>query len=174
MTMESSAKTLRRLGSELSVVIVVALGLMLLIEAAIQSAPAQTRLPKSLPASFRYGAIRETSGISAAMAVANYPNCRFGVGGTISGYAVSTLNIGWYMDWSTNANPVRPNGAEYIQLVDLKPGPGVGYIYTPPISTIYSLADQNPGAVWLIGNEPDSPLPTQDHLLPETYARAYH
>ena len=46
MTLESSAKTLRRMGSELSVVIVVALGLMLLIEAVIQSAPAQTRLPK--------------------------------------------------------------------------------------------------------------------------------
>ncbi len=30
----------------------------------------------------------------------------------------------------------------------------------------------NPGATWLIGNEPDSPV--QDNLLPELYARAYH
>jgi hypothetical protein len=155
-------------------VIVAALGLVLLIGTLIQSASAQTGLPKFLSAPFRHEALRETSGISTAIVVANYPNCRFSVGGTISGYAVSTLNIGWYMDWSTNVNPVRPNGAEYIQLVDLKPGPGVGYIYTPPISTIYSIVDQNPGAVWLIGNEPDSPLSTQDHLLPETYARAYH
>ncbi len=104
----------------------------------------------------------------------NYPNCRFGLGGDVYGYTVTALNMGWSMDWHTAINPSRPNGAEFFQVIRLKPGPGAGYVYSPALTTIYSIADQNPGAVWLIGNEPDSPNALQDHLLPETYARAYH
>jgi hypothetical protein len=104
----------------------------------------------------------------------SYPNCRFGLGGATDGYTVTALNMGWSMDWQTATHPPHPNGAEYFQVIRLKPGPGVGYVYSPSLTTIYSIADQNPGAVWLIGNEPDSPNALQDHLLPETYARAYH
>jgi hypothetical protein len=107
---------------------------------------------------------------SAALGV-NYPNCRFGVGGNTSAFSVTALNIGWSMDWGTQLNPPHPNGAEYIQVVTIKPATG-GYVFNPPTSTLYAILDQNPGATWLIGNEPDSPW--QDNLWPETYAQAYH
>ena len=97
---------------------------------------------------------------------ANYPNCRFGVGGAISAYAVSALNFGWHMDWGSQLQPAQPDGAEYVQMVRLRAD------LVPSVSAVQAIADQNPGALWLIGNEPDSPW--QDSLLPETYARAYH
>jgi len=103
---------------------------------------------------------------------ASYPNCRFGVGGGVNGFAVADLNVGVYMDWSARTAPLRPNGANYIQMVQIKADLIAGYRFSPTTDTLYLIMDQNPGAVWLIGNEPDSPW--QDDLLPETYARAYH
>ena len=104
---------------------------------------------------------------------AGYPNCRFGVGGVISSaYAITPLNLGWYMDWGARLTPNHPNGAEYVQVIRVKPDAIHVYTFTPSLATIYQIADQNPGTVWLIGNEPDSPY--QDRLLPETYAQAYH
>lgn len=102
---------------------------------------------------------------------ADYPNCRFGVGGDVRGFGVTQLNVGWSMEWLTQLNPPVPNGADYFQVVTIKPAMG-GYIFTPPTATLQAALDQNPGATWLIGNEPDSPW--QDNLRPETYAAAYH
>ena len=102
---------------------------------------------------------------------ANYPNCRFGVGGNVSGFNVATLDVGWHMDWSAQLNPPRPNGAEYVQVVRLKPEL-YGYSFTPITNVLLSMVDADLGAVWMIGNEPDSPF--QDKLWPEEYARAYH
>ena len=104
--------------------------------------------------------------------LASYPNCRFGVGGKVDGFAVADLNVGVSMDWSARTAPPRPNGADYVQTVRIKADLIAGYTFSPTTSTLYLIMDQNPGAVWLIGNEPDSPW--QDDLLPETYARAYH
>jgi hypothetical protein len=102
----------------------------------------------------------------------NFPNCRFGVGGGTQAFSVTALNIGWSMDWQTQLNPPHPNGAEYFQVVTIKPAPGGSYVFTPPTATLHAILDQNPGATWLIGNEPDSPA--QDKLRPELYAQAYH
>lgn len=102
-----------------------------------------------------------------------YPNCRLGVGGAIStAYNVNTLNLGWTMDWSTRLNPTRPNGSDYVQVIRLRPDETNLYTFTPSLPILYQIADQNPGAIWLIGNEPDSPF--QDNLPPDRYARAYH
>lgn len=114
----------------------------------------------------------DQSAAPTASTAANYPNCRFGVGGAVNAYAVSALNLGWYMDWGAQPDPARPNGAEYAQVVRLKPDFGRTYTFTPSITVMYSIADQNPGAVWLIGNEPDSPF--QDSLFADVYAHAYH
>lgn len=133
----------------------ITIGMIIVVSVAamIQSAAAQP-LDRTMP----------SSEITSPTTV-NYPNCRFGVGGTISTYAVSALNFGWYMDWGLKLQPAQPNGAEYVQMVRL-----TGNV--PSTSTVQAIADQNPGALWLIGNEPDSPW--QDSLLPETYAGAYH
>ncbi len=108
----------------------------------------------------------------ATEAHASYPNCRFGVGGLVDGFAVADLNVGVSMDWSARTAPPRPNGADYVQTVRIRADLIAGYTFSPTTNTLYLIMDQNPGAVWLIGNEPDSPW--QDDLLPETYARAYH
>ncbi len=108
---------------------------------------------------------------SADVLSANYPNCQFGVGGDTQAFSVTALNIGWSMDWAARLSPPHPNGAEYFQVVTIKPVAG-GYVFNPPTSTLYAILDQNPGATWLIGNEPDSPW--QDNLHPEVYAQAYH
>ena len=102
----------------------------------------------------------------------DYPNCRFGVGGSIESYPVTELNIGWHMDWSAQPTPTLTNGAEYVQVVRLAPDVSSGYRFTPATDTLHLIIDQNPGAIWLVGNEPDSPW--QDNLVPEDYARAYH
>jgi hypothetical protein len=101
----------------------------------------------------------------------NYPNCRFGLGGPIGSYSVTQLNLGWYMNWGTSLNPIQPNGAEYFQVIRLKYSSGA-VTFNPPTSTLHAIIDQNPGALWLIGNEPDSPY--QDNLRPDDYAQGYH
>jgi hypothetical protein len=102
--------------------------------------------------------------------VNNFPNCRYGLGGSVEAYSVTQLNLGWYMEWTTTLAPFRPNGAEYVQVVRLKYYSGT-VIFNPPLSSLPVIIDQNPGALWLIGNEPDSPY--QDNLRPEDYAHAY-
>ncbi len=100
-----------------------------------------------------------------------YPNCRFGVGKVgQSGNDGAALNVGWYLDWHTTITPAHPNNAEYYQVVRIQTAIG-GFTFTPPTDTLRAAALANPGATWLIGNEPDSPY--QDNLLPELYARAY-
>lgn len=138
-----------RLGPAISAGMIV----VILVAAVIQSAAARP-LDQATP-----------PGETTSSTIVNYLNCRFGVGGAISTYAVSALNFGWYMDWGLQLQPARPSGAEYVQMVRL-----TGNV--PSTGTVQAIVDQNPGTLWLIGNEPDSPW--QDSLLPETYARAYH
>jgi hypothetical protein len=47
------------------------------------------------------------------------------------------------------------------------------YTYAPSGSKLQQAITNNPGAVWLIGNEPDRKQ-WQDDLEPQIYARAYH
>ena len=104
----------------------------------------------------------------------HYPSCRFGVtvGGDITPYDVTSLNVGWYLDWGTETAPPQPGSAEYFQMVRLAQV-GDGFTFQPTTSTLYATIDANPGAVWLIGNEQDRRI-WQDDLAPEVYARAYH
>ena len=128
---------------------------------------------------------------------------RFGFGvklqkGQVEDYDVDELRAGWYVDWLARANPARPAGMEYVQMVrlhqltecwpertgDREACPYVEpYTYTltsPKIRVaIASIAQDNPGSLWLIGNEMDrmdwdNPPGGQDEMLPELYAVAYH
>ena len=63
--------------------------------------------------------------------------------------------------------PARPGGVEYAQMVRVPRGEIV-----PDLETIAQIAQQNPGALWLIGNEMD--VIWQDNATPEQYAEAYH
>jgi hypothetical protein len=95
---------------------------------------------------------------------------RFGFGVAVSGvehYDVDQLHAGWYLDWSHDADPARPHGMEYVQMVNVRGGSAV-----PGSQDLESIARLNPGSLWLIGNEPD--VVWQDGLTPTEYARVYH
>lgn len=105
------------------------------------------------------------------VATTEYPNCRFGVGGSASTYPITALNVGWYMNWGAQVTPFEPVGVDYVQVVRVRPDEN-GYAIAPPTTTLALIAAKNPGALWLIGNEPDAPL--QDNMPPALYAQAYH
>lgn len=99
------------------------------------------------------------------------PLKRFGAGlkpdhGEITDYDVGALHLGWYSDWKTRRDPLRPDGIDYAQLVYVESG-SIG-------ASLYSLTEyaaDNPGSLWLVGNEPESDL--QGRNTPEQYAQAY-
>jgi len=100
------------------------------------------------------------------------PSERFGVEvvrqeGTIEDYDVGQLHAGWYYDVATSLNPSRPAGMEYVQTIRVFRG-----TYSPDLATLGAIVDNNPGSVWLIGNEPDCIW--QDDSLPSEYAAVYH
>jgi hypothetical protein len=79
---------------------------------------------------------------------------------------LSELHPGWYLNWQAGL-PVGPSNIEYARMVRVPHGEIV-----PDLKTIAGIAQQNPGALWLIGNEMD--VIWQDNATPEQYAAAYH
>lgn len=77
------------------------------------------------------------------------------------------LLFGSYADWKVNAAP--PGGAQvdYWQVIRLQDG-----AIRTPRAEIAAAISANPGAVWLIGNEPD--VVVQDNTEPQRYAELYH
>lgn len=104
---------------------------------------------------------------------ATFTNCRFGVGEVyrpLDSYAdedIENLQLGWYLNWRTALHPIRPHGVEYAQLLTVN-----GASYTPSGATLAEHISANPGAFWLVGNEPDCVF--QNNVLPQDYAQAYH
>ena len=87
--------------------------------------------------------------------------------GSIADYAVDGLGLAWYLDWQVKADPPRPGGIDYWQMVRL-----AEERYRPDAEAIRAAALANPGATWLIGNEPD--VVWQDSVTPQRYAELYH
>lgn len=96
---------------------------------------------------------------------------RWRLGVSVPGYTtleqVAALRPGWIMNWWVNATPPVPPGVAYAQTLTFRGGEP----RFPP-ARLAEIARANPGATWLIGNEPD--VRWQDNILPETYARLYH
>ncbi len=117
-----------------------------------------------------------------------YPNCRYGSvsrWNPVDAYDVASIYLGWHLVGATQSPP-RPNGILPVQLVRLKgrdcssPGcPSPEYwseaTITPALTPegLGAVVDANPGAIWLIGNEPDR-VYYMDDVLPSQYAQAYH
>jgi hypothetical protein len=92
---------------------------------------------------------------------------RWGIGvaqGPLSRYNVGPLRLGWYLTWRTSASP---GGLMFAQMIRLGGG-----ALRPNAEEITRIAQANPGALWLVGNEPD--VKWQDNVAPATYARLYH
>ncbi len=104
--------------------------------------------------------------------------CQYGVNAIISPITLvdlGALRAGWYLDYRAQANPLKPNNIEYVLTVRLTQTGPDSYIYSLNSSNndIQVVADGNPGAIWLIGNEPDR-RDWQDDVEPAVYAKAYH
>jgi hypothetical protein len=110
---------------------------------------------------------------------------RMGVGGPVDSYT-TTLSAGWYVDWGSNADPPHPGGMEYVRTISFNVNTGAGGCsrvipasqrsqVTASMTNAELIANlrANPGALWLIGNEPDAPLNTSP-IMPGLYAQLYH
>lgn len=118
-------------------------------------------------------------------------NCRYGVGFVPDFSAsldwISTLDAGWFVDFSARAPQKEVDSAHFMPVVRLKQDKENGtrlptYTFTPPLvykqnngqPGLGQLVVDNPGELWIIGNEPDVDNDSQDNTMPDVYARAYH
>lgn len=111
---------------------------------------------------------------------------RMGFGKT-SYHDATPLNAGWYVDWNASFNPIHPGGAEYARTILFKvhdsgvicgwaPYPATKFSQVTPTLTGTALIQNvqaNPGALWLIGNEPDA-IFNGSPIQAELYAELYH
>jgi hypothetical protein len=111
---------------------------------------------------------------------------RMGIAGSVGMYNPA-LQAGWYTDWGANSNPPHPTGMEYARTVYFhihdtgticgsRPAPAWQRSQVTESITGTVLMDNlcaNPGALWLIGNEPDS-IYNGSPIMPELYAELYH
>ncbi|MCP4427367.1 MAG: hypothetical protein GY803_23005 [Chloroflexi bacterium] len=106
-------------------------------------------------------------------AVGLYPmRERFGVGAPGGGMNIppalaAGLPAHLYLDWNINIEPPGNPDIAYWQMVRLRPE-GVVQSW----EEIAAVAEAQPGAVWIVGNEPD--VVWQDNLTAERYAELYH
>ncbi|MBN1661107.1 MAG: hypothetical protein JXA93_22120 [Anaerolineae bacterium] len=93
---------------------------------------------------------------------------RVGVCGAASARdSASRLGFGWYLDWHAGPDHFHSAAVEYMPMIRLQDG-----IVQPSGEALLAAVDALPGALWLIGNEPD--VRWQDNVTPEVYAEAYH
>jgi hypothetical protein len=101
----------------------------------------------------------------------DYPceNERFGFGVTtdLSLLDVTQFQAGWYVNWGASSTAPHPAGMDYAPMIQTR-----DWGYAPSGASLLAAVDRNPGALWLVGNEPDNPW--QGSVQPENYARIYH
>lgn len=112
-------------------------------------------------------------------AAAGAPLCRYGVNVTggadiFTDHDLMQLRIGWYLNYEGQQTPNQPAGVYFVPVIRLSQVGLSGYTYTPTGAALLSAIADNPGASWLIGNEPDRRGPAQDNVEPHVYAAAYH
>lgn len=115
-------------------------------------------------------------------------SCRFGTTAwnSAQGPKLSELETGWYLNFTTNAIGTVPENTLFTPMLRLKQDKIGDDIYLDSYTVIPELTDDdlgwridaNPGATWIIGNEPDrgptSGSSGQDDMMPDMYARALH
>ncbi len=85
----------------------------------------------------------------------------------IARYDMETLGAGWYLGCPDGGNPWQSIGIECAHFVGISEG-----AINPDPRHIQATARRMPGALWLIGNEPD--VIWQSNSTPREYAQAYH
>ena len=120
-----------------------------------------------------------------------FPNCRYGIAAwsnlLLYFDIVPNLGTGWYLDFTTHWTPSGPTSeAEFVQMVRLHQGralrngtdicgPDYAFTVSPSLTEggLGAIVAANPGALWIVGNEPDRVV-SQDDICPQQYAVAYH
>ncbi len=121
-------------------------------------------------------------------------NCRYGAAPINDQFeeqleVIPRLGAGWFLTF----NPYRPspgpaNGADFAYMIKVRQEKDgfvylPGYEFFPPLGDLAYTLQNNPGELWIIGNEVDrGPNPGetnpifrgQGDTFPEVYARAYH
>ncbi len=95
---------------------------------------------------------------------------RFGVSGRlriISAAFSAGLPIGHYFNWELETNPLPVGEATFWQMVRVSED-GIRHEW----SEVAEAVEANPGATWIVGNEPD--ILWQDNTTAERYAEVYH
>ncbi len=95
---------------------------------------------------------------------------RVGLGvanGVLAQIAWGDARPGWYLDWKIHLAPEPTSDFEFVQMARLLQG-----VARNTAEEIRRAAETHPGALWLIGNEPD--VAWQDNSTPEQYVTAYH
>ncbi len=114
-------------------------------------------------------------------------NCRYGVNnltGRPSNRWIPTLGAGWWIDFSWRPRgPAVPSASEHYPQIRLRQN-RVGdiwqptYVVTPALNFsedgLGTAVLNNPGHIWIVGNEVDVDNITQDSMMPDMYARAYY
>mgnify|MGYP000914613952 CR=1 FL=1 len=87
-------------------------------------------------------------------------------------FDLPALHAGWYVDYY---GPSTAHAAEmdYAPVISMRQVGESGYRLDRTWIKIDTLLAANPGAIWLIGNEPDRVL-VQDNMVPGAYAAGYH
>ncbi|MFW5942240.1 MAG: hypothetical protein ACOCXI_10590 [Chloroflexota bacterium] len=140
--------------------------------------PRATDAPTSAPAAASTTpAPQETTAAGSGPKLADRPGSlplddeqRFGVTAAMEDVGpalVAGLPFGSYATWLVSAHPPAADGVQFWQMIRLQED----RVRTPWHEIDAALA-ANPGAIWLIGNEPD--VISQDNVRPQTYAQLYH
>lgn len=123
----------------------------------------------------------ETAVVDAPMGEVGY-NCRFGATPLAGNQFpwVDTLKLGWHLNFRALPQEATSQQSEFIHLVSIKQNMnGSTYLPTYTVfpaltnSNLGAIVNDNPGKLWLLGNEPDVPI-VQGNTFPEVYAKAYH
>jgi len=85
----------------------------------------------------------------------------------IGDFNVTPLMARSYLNWRADQTPSHPNAMSYHFMVRVSEGG-----HSPSASELQTIALNNPGSTWIIGNEGD--VIWQDNTTPAAYARAYH
>ena len=104
------------------------------------------------------------------------PVCRMGVNVAnvpASAFDLAQLHLGWYIDYKAHVTAPHPNGAAYVPVINLSQVGDSGFTSSPSGAELDTAIAQNPGASWIIGNEPDRRF-YQNDMVPKAYANAYH
>lgn len=104
--------------------------------------------------------------------------CHFGINNPYpftSTYDMTMLGADSYINWSVDPEPLEPQNYEHIKVIRTKGG--TDYVADPTypnmIANLPSQIALFPGAIWIVGNEPDTTYGNQDKLVPELYAQRF-